>query len=467
MSRRKNDFTFKTLLVLLTFLFITTLFAQNEEAPAFLTMEEAITRALALNNQIRSSEFSLKKATWDKRQAWTQLFPKVSFNTSYTWIDDSTFALRDFSRYFQDPNSGISIPQTVFQESYFSSINVSMPLFDGRLLNGLSIANINEDMAMEMNESTRNNIIFIAIRSYLDVLKAKETLRLQEDYLELSSLNYNKAERLYKAGRSSKTEALRWKVELQKQKSVVVNSQSTLRSSRAGLNRVLNIEMNHYLQTEQHITDKIQAENDKLLTQNDEELIKLGNLSQDELINANAALKAGKLGEEISQLQYRDTYAAFTPDISLNYTYAWQENNTIELDDYSPQTLMINFSFPVFNSFQDYTKLKSTYYDYKKNQEDFADQLQNTRYIITETINKVINQKTQIELSRLNVDYTEANYKTVEKQKEKGLISNIDFIDAKLNMQNARLEVINNQYDFISSMVELYYLIGKLETLIK
>ena len=51
-------------------------------------------------------------------------------------------------------------------------------------------------------------------------------------------------------------------------------------------------------------------------------------------------------------------------------------------------------------------------------------------------------------------------------QKERGLISNIDFIDAKLNLQNAELSDINNQYDFISAMVELYYLLGKLDSIV-
>ncbi|NOG45223.1 MAG: TolC family protein [Calditrichaeota bacterium] len=453
--------------------FITHINAQNndisngEENPVFLTMNGAISRALSLNSQVKASSYAVKKADWDKLYAWTLLFPTISFNSNYTWIDDSTFALRDFSRYFQDPNSPFQIPQTVFQESYYSSLDLNMPIFRGSLLNGLSIAGSNQEMAVEMGESTRRNIIFTTVSSYLNKLKAEEILRLQKEYLNLSKLNYEKSERLYNAGRASKTESLRWKVEYQKQKVTVVSSESGLRTANAFLNRVLNIDMQKSLKTENLIPEKIDRESKHLISLSDEEIIAMGQLDNDKLIKANASLKAGKLGEEISYLQYRNSYASFMPDISLTYSHAWRENSTIDLDDYSPKTLMVNFSLPLFNSFQDYTQLKSAYYEYKKNQEDFNDQLQNTRYVITETINKVINQKTQIELARLNIEYTEANYTTVEKQKDRGLISNIDFIDAKLNMQNARLEMINNQYDFVSSMVELYYLVGKLETLIK
>jgi len=86
--------------------------------------------------------------------------------------------------------------------------------------------------------------------------------------------------------------------------------------------------------------------------------------------------------------------------------------------------------------------------------------------MLTETVNKIINLKTQRELSKANVEFSEHNYRTVSLQKEKGLISNIDFIDAKLNLQNAKLNDISTNYDFISAMVELYYMLGKLNLLI-
>jgi len=163
---------------------------------------------------------------------------------------------------------------------------------------------------------------------------------------------------------------------------------------------------------------------------------------------------------------YRGTYANYLPNINLNYSYAWQENNTIDLDLYSPKTLMVNFSWPLFSSFQDFSTTKANQYEYKRSQEQYKDQMQNLHFTLTQTANKLIDLKTQIELSETNVEYTQNNYNIVAKQKEKGLVSNIDFIDAKLNWQNAKLSRLKNRYDFISSMVELYYMLGKLNKLL-
>lgn len=443
------------------------LHAQQAQDQIYLSMEEAISRALTYNNQMRAGEFAVKKANWDKKHAWTLLMPTVSLNSRYTWIDDSTFALRDFSRYFQDPDSPFQIPQTVFQKSYYTSVDLSVPLFNGALLNGLFIANANEDAARQMSESTRNNILFQVISGYLNVIYSKEILNHQQDYLELSRLNYKKAERMHEAGRYSKTETLRWKIDYQQQKSTVGSSESRLRSSNIILGRILSLDMNKQIKTEERIPQNLLDESNKMKNLSDSDILRMIQLNNEELIKANSALSAAKSNEKISKLLYRNSYSSYLPNVSLSYSYAWRENNTLALDGYSPKTLMVNFSLPLFTGFQNFTSVKSSYYDYKQNQEQFADQLQNTRFILTETANKIINLKSQIELSETNVEFNERNYNIVEQQKEKGLISNLDFIDAKLNLQNAKLSGIRNQYDFISAIVELYYLTGQLDSIVE
>ena len=129
----------RSILTFLLFVFLqANSYPQEKGYVKYLTMEESISRAISDNNMVKSNKFAIKKANWDVKRAWAELFPVLSFNTRYSWIDDQTFAERDFSRYFKD--SGLNIPQTVFQESYYSSFDLNMPLFNGVLLNGLSIA---------------------------------------------------------------------------------------------------------------------------------------------------------------------------------------------------------------------------------------------------------------------------------------------------------------------------------------
>ena len=449
--------------VLFILILLSSAYTQPKIEQTLITMEEAISRALAINNQVKASEYAVEKANWNKKNAWTQILPVISLNTQYTWIDDSTFALRDFSRYFQDPNLPFKIQQTVFQNSFFTFFNLSVPIFNLVLINSISRANIGEQMAEDLYESARRAIIFQVISGYLNVLKQKDIYNLQQEYLELSRLNYEKAERLYDAGRYSKTDALRLKVDYQQQQSVVTTSQSNLRSSRILLSRLLNAKPNEFFEVENRIPSTLLEESQRLLQLSDLDLLSLIQIDDEQLMELNADLAAAKKNENLSLSTYRNTYNNYLPVVDLSYNYGWQENSTFNLDSYSPKTLMVNLRIPIFTSFQNYTQLKSSYYEYRESQENFYDNLLNLRYILTETVNKLINLKTQKELSKISLEFNERNYRIVDQQREKGLVSNIDFVDAKVNLQNANLDDISNYYDFISGMVELYYLLGKLQ----
>ncbi|NHZ85663.1 MAG: TolC family protein [Planctomycetia bacterium] len=167
-----------------------------------------------------------------------------------------------------------------------------------------------------------------------------------------------------------------------------------------------------------------------------------------------------------NKLLYKNTYSSYLPNVNLLYTYAWRENNTLQLDDYSPKTYIINFSIPLFTSFQNFSTVKSSYYDYRQSEEEHQNQMDNIRFVLSETANKIIDLKTQRKLSKLNVKYSQNNYRIIEQQKERGLISNVDFINTKLALQNNELTDITNQYDFISAIIELNYLLGALDKIV-
>ena len=441
------------------------------QTPEFLSLEAAVHKALDQNNRVRAGSFALQKAVWDKRHAWTMLMPTVSLNTRYSWIDKKTFQLRDFFRqniriFFPNIPPGVNIPQTVFQESYYTSFDFRMTLFNGAIWNGISYASAAKRLASSQLESTERATVFQVISVYLNALYAREILELQQSYLELSERNYKKAQRLQEAGRYSRVETLRWKIDYQQQKSLVSQSASALRSAMVSLARVTAMPMNSEIRIEKQLPSTLLQESRQLQSLADSSLLALIDLNEARLLKANAALAAVKSSEEMSRLLQRNNYSKFLPDVSINYSYAWRENNTISLDGYSPKTLMVNFSWPLFSGFQDFSETRAGYYEYQRQKEEYKDQMQNLRFTLTQTVNRLIELKTQLELSAANIEYSSNNYTIVARQKEKGLVSNIDFIDAKLNMQKAKLANLKNRYDFISAMVELYYLLGKTHLLL-
>ena len=440
-------------------------FSQNTDYKIYLTLQGSISRALQGNNQLKSSYYGLQKAKWDKYRAWTQFLPTANLSSRYMHIDQQTFRERDF-RSYMPPELRDQIPQTVFQESYYTAIDVSMPLFNGVLVNGIRIASAGKKTAQKMNESTRNNILFQVINSYLAVLKSKDLLQLQKDFTNLAKLNYEKAERQHLAGRYSENELLFWEIDYQTQQSSLINTESILRTTKSVLTNLIDMDMFIDFDVESTIPINILNEAENFSNLSNNEILKMIQFSDEELIKANAALTASQSRTKLSKLLYKNTYSSYLPNVNLLYTHAWRENNTLELDDYTPETYIVNLSIPLFTSFQNFSNVKSSYYEYQQSEEDHQNQMDNIRFVLSETANKIIDLKTQRELSKLNVKYSQNNYKIIEQQKERGLISNIDFINTKLALQNNELTDITNQYDFISAIIELNYLLGKLDNVV-
>jgi len=430
-----------------------------------LSLDHAINRALKENNLLKSQKYELKRTKWERNKAWTLLFPTLDFQTRMYEIDDETFAQRDFRRYLP-PELRDQIPQTVFQRSYYSSFNLSMTLFNGSIINGIFLANKQINATESMYQSQKEQVVYEVMSSYLSILKQRDILTLQAEYLELSEMNYDKAQRMFQSGRYSQTEGLRWKIDMQQQKSLVIQAQSVLRSAKANLNRLLNLTREQELQIEPDIPEKFLQLSDQYLLKSQEEILAMIDVTDEELKKINANLAAADKVKDINKLLYRNEYSLFMPNLNLSYEYGWRENNSLALDDYSPKTLSINLNFPVFYSFRNFTSVKTKYYEYKKSEQSFLNDLKNTRLLLIEAVNRIVTLKSQLELSETNVEINEQTYRMIESQKERGIVSNIDFIDAKLNFQQAKLDRIHQQFDFILSIVQLNYLLGNLNELI-
>lgn len=452
--------------ILFFLLFISTnIISSFAQTKSYLNMKEAIELALSKNHLIKAKQYELEKASWDVKRAWSQLFPVLSFNTRYNWIDAQTFAERDFRQYLP-PELSEQIPQTVFQESYYSNFDLSVPLFNGVLINGLSVAYEQKSLSKSMNKAQKEEIIFNVISNYLTAIKNKRLLNVQEEFLNLSKLNYEKAHRLFLAGRYSRNDELRLKIDYQQQKSNIASSQAEFRNSILSLGNLLNSELDTSLVLDDKILSPLEIEFQRILKISQDEIFDLINLTEDQLIKANSKLRSLESSKKISRLLYKNSYSSFFPKINLNYSYGWRENNTLKLDDYSPKNLSINLNIPIFTGFQNYTQLKSTFYEYKKNEEEFNDQLLNTKLILNQVVNNIIMIKTQMDLLKTNLEFSKNNYNIVSRKRERKLVSNIEYLDAKLNMQNTEINMISTKYNLITSIAELYYLIGKIETMI-
>ena len=429
-----------------------------------LTLEACLRQALSGNRQLKAARFAAEKANWDRRNAWSQFAPRVSFNTEVTRIDEQTLAERDFSRYFPPE---IPVPKVAFRTSYYSSFEARVPIFDAELINGISVATTGQAAAERTREAIRDQILYQVISGYLEVLKRGATLELQREFLVLTGLNVRKAERMHRAGRYSKLDLLRWQVEHQQQKSGVATGEAALRNATVRLRRLLGLPMLRSGALVDRIPPRLDVEVTRVASLSEDEIRALVGVDNRTLVEENAVLAAAERDRERSRLVYRGQYSSYLPDVSLSYSTAWRRNDTPALDDYRPSMIMLNMSVPLFTGFRNLSRLKSALFSYRAQDTRFSDLVDETRQTLGETINRIVNLKNQRELIRTSLDFNENNYRIVSREKELGRASNLDVIDAKLNLQNARLLEITTRFDLTSAVIELSYLMGSLDDLVE
>ena len=429
-----------------------------------LTLEACLRQALSGNRQLQAARFAAEKANWDRRNAWSQFAPRVSFNTEITRIDEQTLAERDFSRYFPPE---IPVPKVAFRTSYYSSFEARVPIFDAELINGISVATTGQAAAERTREAIRDQILYQVISGYLEVLKRGATLELQREFLVLTGLNVRKAERMHRAGRYSKLDLLRWQVEHQQQKSGVATGEAALRDATVRLRRLLGLRMLRSGALVDRIPPRLDVEVTRVASLSEDEIRALLGVDNQTLVEGNALLAAAARDRERSRLVYRGQYSSYLPDVSLSYSTAWRRNDTLALDDYRPSMIMLNMSVPLFTGFRNLSRLKSALFSYRAQDTRFSDLVDETRQTLGETVNRIVNLKNQRELIRTSLDFNENNYRIVSREKELGRASNLDVIDAKLNLQNARLMEITTRFDLTSAVIELSYLMGSLDDLVE
>ena len=429
-----------------------------------MTLEACLRQALANNRQLAAAGFAAEKANWDRRNAWSQFAPRVSFNTEVTRIDEQTLAERDFSRYFPPE---IPVPQVAFRTSYYSSFQAHVPIFDAELINGVAVATTGQAAAERAREAIRDQILYQVTFGYLEVLKRRATLELQREFLVLTGLNVEKAERMHLAGRYSKLDLLRWQVEHQQQKSSVAAGESALRDATVRLRRLLNLRALEAEALADVIPEVLNAEATRLANLSESEIRRLAGVANRTLVEGNAVLAAAERDRERSRLVYRGQVSSYLPDVSLSYSTAWRRNDTPALDDYRPSTVMVNLSVPLFTGFRNLSRLKSAQFSYLAQDSRFSDLVDETRQSLGETVNRIVNLKNQRELISTSLAFNENNYRIVSREKTLGRASNLDVIDAKLNLQNARLLEITTRFDLASAAVEFHYLMGSLDGLVE
>lgn len=435
-----------------------------------LTLAGAVDTALEQSEEVKAARARMAGANAQYRIARSALLPQVNTQLGYTRALRSVFqdagggfVLPDSLRFEPDPTAPLEerveyledrVPSAAFgalgslfsdlpfgnEHTWVAGLTAAQPVFTGgRLRSSIQLAGHAEAAAEAAYEEAAADIVLQVQQAYRDAALAREAAEIVGASVALAAEHLEQVRLRLDAGRASELEALRAEVELENLRPRHVQARNAAELAMLDLKRLTNVPVDVEVEL---MTPLVPEAADAELAADLPELEDAA-----ALLAARAAVRAATAQVHMREEQVDIARAAYFPSISL----------TANL---SRQAFPAGFQFPAGGDWRDDWSVgfavqwplfqglrRNAEVDAARAQVDEArlqrDQLvEGVRIDYESAIAELERARTQIAAAGRTVDQARRVYELTELRFEEGLATQLDISDARLGLQEARLNEV-------------------------
>jgi len=413
-------------LFLILSVFLIALGAQSQESLRMWSLEDCLNYALEHNIQVKKSKVNLLASDEDWQLSKAQLFPSLSAGISQSVVNY--------------PSDNVSS-----NNSYSGSYNVTanLRLFDGgRRTNTIKQNELRQNLNELAVEQSENDIRISLVQAYMQVLYAMESVRINENTVEVSRMQLERASELLRAGSISKVDLAQMESQHSSDKYRLITSQASLANYTLQLKQLLELDITEEMAilTPDLTLDKIMAP-----------------LSDKQTIYQTALtvmpeVKSSLLSMDIAGLEIKKAQAGYLPSLSLNAGISSGNSSGIgtsfgtQLWDRMNESIGLSLSIPIYSNRENKTavnkaKLASvtSELDWMTTQKQLLRTVEGLYLDATSSQNQYLAAVEQVK-------YTEETYTLIEEQFFLGMKNTLELLTAKNNLLNAQQEMLQSKY---------------------
>jgi outer membrane protein len=283
--------------------------AGKSAAQQVLTLEQAIAIALEGNYDVQVATRNTEAANTDNRFAVGAFLPQISGTASYALDDtDQEFIFTDAAR---NRAGNAESDRTV------ASAQATWTLFDGTRMfaTRARIKQTAQQSELLLKEQMVTTIAAV-ITNYIDIVRQKQQLRAIQEQMSVNEERVKLAERKLSVGTGAKPELLQARVDLNAQKTSVLQQEALIVQRKDQLNALLAFKVTMPFE----VADSISINEA---------------LSRDEMVgsiaSANYGLQAAQRSVDIAGLSLRERRAELLPTLSATGSYNFAHTNNTKL----------------------------------------------------------------------------------------------------------------------------------------
>lgn len=447
------------------------------------SLEDCITHALNNNVQIKLQQINTLISKQQYNQSIASLFPSVNGSATHVYNNGKTV----------DMYTNQFATEMVQSNNFYLSSNVL-------LFNGLMMLNTMKQKQLDFLaskydlEKVKNDISLTIATAYLQVLYSLEMLEVAKSQLDVTRLQTERTQKLYEAGSVARGTLLTIEAQQAQDELQMVNAGNQLDLAYLTLSQLLDLETTDGFAIEQPsvalpdasvLVQQFEAVYARALeVQPDVKSAELRMLSARKGLSAArgrmspAITLSGSLGTGYSgasrevgdiTLEGYDVIGFTTSGESVygpRYSYTYENVKFWDqIDRNLNSSFGLSLSIPIFNQLQTYTLINTS----KLSLSSAELQLQNTKDQLYKTIQQAwADARAALNRYQASVKSVEAlseAFTYTEQKFNVGMVTSLDFNDAKNNLTRARSEMLQAKYEYVFRIKVLDFYQGKPLTL--
>ena len=411
------------------------LWAQSSsgELPRPATMEQCVQYAIEHNISINQAQMNTELAKVDKTDAIGAFLPSAGLSSNYNFSKGFSF----------DANTN----QRTNREQQTMSLSVSTQL------NSLRRARLEYASQRYNSEKILNDVSLNVVSAYISILAALEYQKVAQSQYELSKMQVERLETLYKAGKNSLGDLYEVQATLARDEQALVAANNQVDLAYLSLKQLLALDLTYDLQIDTLGYDQVSLS--PLMSTSTVEIYRSAEANLPEMRKARNDIEVSRRSLAIARGSYLPTLSA---------SYGWGDSFIFDYlnpstgapitvgeqwDNNSRHSIGVSLSIPIFNRLSTYNAVSRS----KINLEVARLNLQQAQLELQQSVEKAYSDAVSSYKSYLAaVKAVESSREALRYATEKfevGKISSFDYETAKNLLLKSQGDMLSAKYDYL------------------
>jgi outer membrane protein TolC len=450
-----------------------------------LSLGDALAAAGAESEEVRGAEAQLRGANAQARVARSNLLPQVNTQLVYTktlrsvfqgagfeipdslaFEPDSTASVEQRLRYLEEktPNAALGALGGLFgnlpfgrENTWIAAATFAQPLFSGgRIASGVQLAEHAADAAEAQLEDTRAAMVLSVREAYYAARLAEEAEAIVAASVALARDHLARVRLVQESGQASELDVLRAEVELANLAPQLLQAENARQLALLDLKRLVNLPPAAPVV----LTTPLDPAAPELPHPDSVALPSV--IAAEPLLRRRASVRAAEQQVAIREEQVDIARAAFLPSVALTGNFQRQAFPTGFAPEQWQDDWNVGFavSWPFFQGFRRGAELDAARADVRQAELQTQQLREGVRMEYEQAYGELERARLQIAAAATTVAQAERVYQLTELRYREGLATQLDVSDARLALQQARMNQANATHDFYRALARAERALG-------